>query len=788
MRCIVDGSLNFDTKIDTKGFSKGTNTIKGMANGLTGTLKKLSLALGGVFAVGKLVQVGKEAVNFASDIQEVQNVVDTAFGEMAYKMEQFAETSIETFGMSKLTAKEMGSTYMAMAKGMGQAADLASDKAIEMTGRLGDIMSFYNKTASEADTIGRAVYSGETEPLKQIGIIMTETNLKTYALSKGYSQLYTEMSAADKLLVRQEYFLEQTAMAAGDFVKTQDSWANQTRILSERWKEFLGILGTGLIQVLTPVVQFLNMAMSQLITFANTAGNVLSKVFGVQKSADAAAQSTAGIGSSAAEAGAGMSDMADEASAASKKINKSLSGFDDLNQITQNTADAASSIGSAEFAGLSMSASGDVQMDDQASPVVDAVMAKMEQFKAYLIGVFTPETQQSFLILGSSAAGLFSSFDAVFSDIWNLVILPFLLTLLTVGVPMMAEYAGEMASTLGVLLSEAQLIFNQIWADAVAPAMVLIMGTWQSGWMTIKDFWDKWGAPIFASVRTAIKKTGNTLQRIWDTILAPVWDTFMDVVDQLWDDHLQPFLANFLDLVGELINGALAIYNEFILPLVDWFTEFWGPRLAVVFETILAVAGDIMGGIIDLASGIITIFKGIIEFIVGVFTGDWRKALQGIADIFRGIWEGIEAVVNTVVNSIIHIINGMIRGICTGINTVIKAINSINFTIPDWVPGLGGSYIGFSLKEVSVPEIPKLATGAVIPPNSEFLAILGDQKHGTNIEAPLETIMDALRAVMKEQNLKVVFEVEGDPNGLFRVTQREAVKYTNRTGNPAFPM
>lgn len=778
---MVDGSLNFDTRIDTKGFAKGTNTIKGMAGGLTSIFKKIGIALAGAFAVGKIVQVGKEAINFASDLQEVQNVVDTAFGDMSYKMEEFADKAIENYGISKLTAKQMGSTYMAMAKGMGQAADIASDSAIEITGRLGDIMSFYNKTASEADTIGRAVYSGETEPLKQIGIIMTETNLEAYALSKGYGKLYKEMSSADKLMVRQQYFLEQTNMAAGDFVKTQYSWANQTRILQERWKEFLGIIGSGLIQVLTPAVQFLNNAMSKLIEYATLAGQVLSKLFGLESTAEA-------VGSSASAAGAGIGEMADETAAANKKISKSLSGFDELNNLSQSTAQgtASNSIAGTVATGGDINVSGAVEVEDKATPIVELIKAKLEKFKGYLDTVFTPGVRDAFGTLGTSIWNLRGSFEQVFSDIWNIVILPWLNTMLTVALPMMGGIVGQMALTWASLIDAVKSVFDRLWSEAVTPSMSLIMSIWQGAWSVLQSTWDKWGAPIFENIRTAFNNVKDTVLLLWETTLEPIWDTFMRVVEELWVDHLKPFLANFMDFIGEIVNGALDIYNKFITPVVNWFIEYFGPRIAVAFETVLMVVKTIIGGIIDVASGIIDVFKGIIQFIVGVFTGDWRKALTGIFNIFKGIWNAIEGVVKTVVNSIIYIINGMIRGICTGINSVIRAINSIGFTMPDWVPGFGGERIGFNLKEVTVPQIPKLATGAVIPPNSEFLAILGDQKRGTNIEAPLETILDAMRMALTEMGINVTFQVEGDPNGLFKVIRKEAKKHTNRTGEPAF--
>lgn len=132
--------------------------------------------------------------------------------------------------------------------------------------------------------------------------------------------------------------------------------------------------------------------------------------------------------------------------------------------------------------------------------------------------------------------------------------------------------------------------------------------------------------------------------------------------------------------------------------------------------------------------------RGLIDFVTGVFSGNWEKAWNGILTFLKGI-----------INGIIGFINGMVRGIANGINAVIGALNRISVTIPDWVPTYGGRRFGFNLGYVSAPQIPYLAQGAVIPPNAPFMAVLGDQKHGTNIEAPLSTIQEAVALVMGDQ-------------------------------------
>lgn len=133
------------------------------------------------------------------------------------------------------------------------------------------------------------------------------------------------------------------------------------------------------------------------------------------------------------------------------------------------------------------------------------------------------------------------------------------------------------------------------------------------------------------------------------------------------------------------------------------------------------------------------ILKGVIDFIVGVFTGDWTKAWQGVTEIFRGIWNNIVAIIEAAINFIID-----------GINLLISALNTIHFEIPGWVPLIGGKSFGISIPLVSQVALPRLAEGAVIPPNREFMAVLGDQKSGTNIETPLETMVQAFKQAMNE--------------------------------------
>lgn len=326
----VDGSLIFDTKIDTKNFTKGTNTIKSQANSLKSTFLSLGKIIASTFIIKKSIDLGKQALELSSDLEEVQNVVDVAFGEMSYKIEEFAKTSIEKFGMSKLAAKDTASSFMAMAKGMQLPSEAASDMALQLTALSADMASFFNIAQSEARTALASVYTGETETLKRYGILMTEVNLQEYARQQGIEKSISAMTQQEKVLLRYNYVMNATRLSQGDFARTSESWANQTRILKEQWKEFLAVLGQGLIQVLAPVVRFLSTAMNYMMALARAVNEVMASVFGFNMNL---IDSTSGVSSGAEEAAGNITELGDAAEEAGKKAAKAVAPFDKLNEV-----------------------------------------------------------------------------------------------------------------------------------------------------------------------------------------------------------------------------------------------------------------------------------------------------------------------------------------------------------------------------------------------------------------------------------------------------------------------
>ncbi len=245
--------------------------------------------------------------------------------------------------------------------------------------------------------------------------------------------------------------------------------------------------------------------------------------------------------------------------------------------------------------------------------------------------------------------------------------------------------------------------------------------------------------------------------------------------------------------IGAVVAAiALLIANwDKVKAVMEKFDDFLQNVFATDFSNIFgSVLGEplnaFFANVKNIWESIKKIFSGIISFITGVFTGDWKKAWNGVKDIFAGVFGLFESIIKTPINGVIGLINGLIGGIVDGINLVIGALNGLSFEVPDWVPGIGGSTMGFDIPNVEKIKIPYLATGAVIPPNAPFMAMLGDQRNGRNLEAPEGLIRQIMREEMAQMGINVTFEVEGDEAGIFRVTQRQAKMFTKQTGKPAY--
>lgn len=335
--------------------SKTVNNVKSLGRQLLGAMG----IVGGVYGAIRGI---KKSIDISSDLTEVQNVVDVTFKDMAYKVEEFAETSIEQFGLSELSLKQYASRFQAMGSAMGinsslisdansrlsemtngyiSASDSMSDVSLNLTKLTADMASFYNVEQKVVAEDLAAIFTGQTRPLRDYGLDLTQATLQEWALKQGLDADIKSMSQAEKTMLRYQYVMANTGAAHDDFSRTAKTWANQTRILKQNFEQLASVMGRSFISALKPLVEALNAAMSHIIAFAETVSNALGKIFGWKFEKGSAA---GGLADLVGDAGA-LEEGLGGAEEAAKKLNKQLRAFDELNVINTDDGDGAGGAG-----------------------------------------------------------------------------------------------------------------------------------------------------------------------------------------------------------------------------------------------------------------------------------------------------------------------------------------------------------------------------------------------------------------------------------------------------------
>lgn len=332
------------------------------------------------------------------------------------------------------------------------------------------------------------------------------------------------------------------------------------------------------------------------------------------------------------------------------------------------------------------------------------------------------------------------------------------------------QTAAMAAQTAGTwLLNAAQTALNLVMSmnpiSLIIIAITALIAAFVLLWNKCEWFRNFW-IGLWKVIQSAAKTAWSTIKGFfvgaWNAIKS-VWSMAVTFFKVIW--------------------SAIKIVFE---PVVTYFRTIFKNAL----DAIISVFSTIKGFFTGIIGGIKNIFSGLIDFITGVFTGDWRKAWNGVKKIFKGVWDTFYTIVKTPINLIIDGINLLWKGIYAAVKGIVDSIGNVAGALGD----IFGKDWHFKMPS-EPPTIPKLARGAVIPPRAPFMAVLGDQKKGTNIEAPLETIKQALRDVQSENggtlggsddNIVVNVYLEGDADGVFNLVKTEAKKYKNRTGNTAF--
>lgn len=718
------GQIGLDLVVNKNQFEK-------QMSGITNLAKKAGVALASAFAVKKLVDFGKSCIELGSDLAEVQNVVDVTFPSMTAQVDSFAKNAAASFGLSETMAKRFTGTFGAMAKAFGFSEKQAYDMSTTLTGLAGDVASFYNISQDEAYTKLKSVFTGETETLKDLGIVMTQNALDAYAMANGWGKTTQAMSEAEKVALRYQFVQSQLTAASGDFTRTADSWANQVRVLKLQFDSLKATLGQGLINVLTPALKLLNQLLAKLMTVATAFKSFTEMLTGKKVEAGSGFKDTASDLSAAAGAADSLTDSTDGIGKAAEKASRSLMDFDKINKLQDKNAGGTgggAGVGSMDFGSL---AEGDTVID-QTNQKMDGLVSKCHELaslckKGFVIGF--GNSQQKIESIKQSIKGIGQSFKDIFTD---REVVNAAENLLNTMVYNAGRAAGSMAS-MGVTIADNLIggidrylkgskdyiksrlisifnvrseisdlagdlivaladIFSVFSGDNAKSITSSLIGIFSDGFLGVIDIAEQFSRDILNTVVQPIVDNKDKIKEAIDNTLAPiaeslgtlhqgVKDTF-EKMSQVYDEHIQPmfqaFADGFSDIVGKILDG----YEKYIVPVLEGLSDRFGDIWENSVQPMINEAIDLIGKLADLikliwekvlAPLISWIVKNIMPVIAPILERMGNRFLN-LLEVISGVIGGILTVLGGLIDFIVGVFTGDWTRAWKGLVDIVKGI------------------------------------------------------------------------------------------------------------------
>lgn len=823
------------------------NQFKQQMAGIQGLAKKAGAALAAAFAVKKIIDFGAQCIELGSDLAEVQNVVDVTFPRMSKQVDDFAKNAITSFGLSETMAKRFTGTFGAMAKAFGFGEQAAYEMSTTLTGLAGDVASFYNISQDEAYTKLKSVFTGETETLKDLGIVMTQSALDSYALANGYGKVTAKMSEAEKVALRYKFVQDQLSTASGDFIRTADGWANQVRVLKLQFDSLKATIGQGLINVLTPVIQVINRIISKLMSLANAFKAFTEMVTG-KKGGGGASAATAGMDAmaqSADKAGAAAGGAGGAAKKAAKDMKSVSTGIDELNIINPDAdsggggsgvgADGGYSADEFDMGELDTSLIDEVDSKYQGlldratqlkgiflagfkigfgdTSVLDSMKESIQSIKDSLTEIFTsPEVQQAanrfaniLAINLGKVAGSAASIGASIAD--NLLggislfllqnserIKEYIVSMLNIG-SRVAQISGNFSKSLATVFSSLRSnSAKQITADIIGIFAEAFMGATEYIGTLAVDLMDVITAPFIDNadlIKTSLEDTFGAIEPIfsatkdllceyfqkvgdyYNAYLAPMFTTFKQgftEIATLWldlyntyvlpvlqnlstrfvefkDQYLSSLIDKFLEFGGKVADAVTKLWTGALQPFIEWFMSNVAPVIASCLQAAIDTFFGFWEAVSGVIEGLLTALGGVIDFIVGVFTGDWSLAWEGIKEIFTGIWEALKELVSGAVTFIQNVVNLAWTAISGATSTIWNGIKTLLNTLWNWLKSLANTLFNAIKTSISTAwENVKSKTSEIWESIKEFVSNLWDTIK-TAVDEKFTAIKDAIAGV-----------------------------------------
>lgn len=798
------GSVDFELLLNSNPFNKGlknaTNTIK--SSGIENSLKKIGKLALAAFSVKAIVNFGKECINLGSDLTEVQNVVDVTFGSLNTEVNKFAENAITQFGLGQTVTKKYVGTFGAMSKAFNFSNKEALAMSETLTGLSGDVASFYNLSSDEAYTKLKSVFTGETETLKDLGVVMTQNALDQYALANGYGKTTSKMSEQEKVALRYKFVLDKLNIANGDFARTSDSWANQTRVLGLRFNELKATLGQGFINIFTPIVKGINMVLSKLQVLANAFKSFTEMIFG-NAGGDDSTSTVSNLASDASKASDAVSGIGDSAKKSAKDL-KSLASFDTAQILKKDDSDSSSSGsgagGKIDTSGLNLTDNlkkqasdigkifGDINFEplinsfnkvkEAAQPLITTIKDGLKWLYDNVLVPLAQWTIQdllpAFLNLIAGALKvlnpLIEAFKPVFQWFWDSFLKP------------IAEWTGgAIVNTLNLLADTLSRIGNwmsekQSVVTEMGKAVLGFFGAWKV--IELVSFIQQAGGVVAALGLLKNAILGNVIAKIADKtetialtlmyakdFVVSIASGTAALVKQAaqWVINTGAKIANTAATIAGTVatiaaTAATWLFNAALAVLTSPITLVVAAIAALIAIVVLLIKNwdKVKETAINCWNGIKNTFLNVGQWFSNIFQQAYNgitRVFSNIGNFFNGIWQRIKdsfsnlgtSIGNAISNAVKTGINGVISLIERTINRAISLINGA-IGIINLIPGI-------NVGKIERVNLPRLAQGGYAKANTPQLAMIGDNRHQGEIVAPEDKLMALYKKANQEMGL-----------------------------------
>lgn len=764
-------SRNLQKNVNT--LSNSMNSLKGGAGGALSGLKsfasqalKLAGIAGGIYGIGNAI---KSSVTYASDLSEAQNVVNVGFGDLVDSAEEFAQTSLWSFGLSELAAKQTSGQFAAMGKSLGLTQEQAAEMAISLAGLTGDLASFWNVSQDVAQTALTSVFTGETESLKKFSVVMTDANLQAFAYSQGISKTVSAMDQAEKTQLRYAYVMEATKTAQGDFLSTNDSFANQIRILSGQFQNLAGIIGGGLVAALLPVIRVINRLMAKVIQLANVLSSFLGKLFGIKPQTTGTGAGLSDMAQSAGDASTGLESAADgignvgkSAQKSEKKLNGFVAAWHEVNNMTSSDDTGSSGgAGGASISDMTLPSEYkiDIKAEDEASPVLETIRKRGVELRDLFVAGFKwglgdtsvfDSIRANLQSISDSLkqiftdAGVVDSFNGMLDALaYNLGVRlgaftsigATILDNITGGAALYLDSAKEriqnwlidmfdIRSRTDTIIANFHValadIFTVFRSDEAKQITADIISIFANGFMGVTELASKFGSDILSMTLTPITENASGFKEALQNTLGPIseilntlaisFEETWDKINQVYDEHIQPLFDSITSGLGQIVSTLLDGYNTYMAPTLDKlaskFSDVWQGTIQPLIDNFI----DLFGKAADLIKIVwINILQPVVNWIASYI---WPAVSPVLEKLGLGFFDTFEYI-GRIFNDFVVIAGGVIDFLAGVFSAdwrrswlgIQNIFKGIWDVMPDFVKGPIRSIIGFVNMMISGAEL-----------------------------------------------------------------------------------